>query len=142
VERRNLIGGGFAAGMAAMVAPAGEAAAAQRDGDDTTVARAVDGVRSAIDSLPSAGWQRISQIREQQRTWLRANHKYPEFIEIGVGVWEGLYDWHARYQQPISMTRLADGRYVMSYMFTTFILRPDLDPNYVGPPFDGDGRNR
>jgi hypothetical protein len=139
VERRNLIGGGFAAGMAAMVAP-GEAAAAQRDGDDTTVARAVDGVRNAIDNLPSAGWQRISQIREQQRMWLRANHKYPEFIEIGIGIWEALYDWHVRYQQPISMTRLADGRYVMSFMFTTFILRPDQDVNYVGPAFDGDVR--
>ena len=139
MERRNLIGGGFAAGMAALVVP-GEAAAAQRDGDDTTVARAVDGVRNAIDNLPSAGWQRIGQIREQQRMWLRANHKYPEFIEIGIGIWEALHDWHVRYQQPISMTRLADGRYVMSFMFTTFILRPDQDLNYVGPPFDGDVR--
>lgn len=139
MERRNLIGGGFAAGMAAMVAPA-EAAAAQRDGDDTTVARAVDGVRNAIDNLQAAGWQRIGQIRDQQRMWLRANHKYPEFIEIGIGIWEALYDWHVRYQQPISMTRLADGRYVMSFMFTTFILRPDQDFNYVGPAFDGDVR--
>ena len=30
----------------------------------------------------------------------------------------------------------ADGRYVITFMFTTFLLRPDMPPDYVGPPFD------
>jgi hypothetical protein len=38
------------------------------------------------------------------------------------------------------MTRAADGRYVMSFMFTTFILRPEQGADYIGPGFDGDRR--
>jgi hypothetical protein len=51
-------------------------------------------------------------------------------------VWEALYDWHVRYQQPLNVQRTADGRYVMAFMFTTLILRPDQAPDYIGPPFD------
>jgi hypothetical protein len=140
VERRNLMGGGLAAGFAALVAGGEAEAAAQSDGGGAAVASAVGSVRDAINNLYNGSWGRINQVREQQRIWLRANHKYPDFIELGVNVWDGLYDWHVRYQQPINMTRTADGRYLMAFMFTTFILRPDQDPNYVGPPFDGDRR--
>ena len=140
VERRNLMGGGLAAGFAALVAGGEAEAAAQNDGSGAAVASALGGVQSAIATLYSGAWGRINQIREQQRIWLRANHKYPDFIEVGVNVWDALYDWHVRYQQPINMSRAADGRYLIAFMFTTFILRPDQDPNYVGPPFDGDRR--
>jgi hypothetical protein len=139
VERRNLMGGGLAAGFAALVAGNEAEAAAQSDGSGA-VASAVGTVRDAINTLYSGSWGRVTQVREQQRIWLRANHRYPDFIEIGLNVWDGLYDWHVRYQQPINMTRAADGRYLIAFMFTTFILRPDQDPNYVGPPFDGDRR--
>jgi hypothetical protein len=139
VERRNLVGGGLAAGFAALVA-GGEAEAAEQGDGGAAVASAVTSVRDAVNTLYSGSWGRINQVREQQRIWLRANHKYPDFIEVGVNVWDGLYDWHVRYQQPINMTRAPDGRYLMAFMFTTFILRPDQDANYVGPPFDGDRR--
>ena len=141
VERRNLMGGGLAAGLAALVAGDDAEAAAQRDGGDSLqVSREIDELRQSIEAMNQGPWARIGQIRVQQQIWLRANHKYPDFIEIGINVWDGLHDWHVRYQQPINMTRSADGRYLMAFMFTTFILRPDQDPNYVGPPFDGDRR--
>jgi hypothetical protein len=140
VERRNLMGGGLAAGFAALVAGGDAEAAAQSDGSGAAIASALGGVQSALTALYSGAWGRINQLREQQRIWLRANHKYPDFIEIGVNIWDALYDWHVRYQQPINMTRSADGRYLMSFMFTTFILRPDQDANYIGPPFDNDRR--
>ena len=140
VERRNLVGGGLAAGLAALLTGADNAEAVTQGDADALVAGAVQGVRDAINNLQTGAWGRINLIREQQRIWLRANHKYPDFIEIGINVWDGLYDWHVRYQQPINMTRSQDGRYLMAFTFTTFILRPDQDPNYVGPPFDGDRR--
>lgn len=140
MERRTLVGSGLAAGLAALAAGTEVEAAAQREGSDAAVADAVRGVRDAINNLHARAWTRITQIREQQRIWLRANHKYPDFMEIGIDVWDALHDWHVRYQQPINMTRTADGRYVMAFMFTTFILRPDQSPDYVGPPFDGDRR--
>jgi hypothetical protein len=140
VERRNLMGGGLAAGLAALVAGGEtEAAAAQRD-DSQEVSQEVRQLRLAIETSFTAPWSSISKIREQQGIWLRANHKYPDFIEIGINIWDSLHDWHVRYQQPINMTRSTDGRYLIAFMFTTFVLRPDQDPNYVGPPFDGDRR--
>ena len=60
----------------------------------------------------------------------------PDFIEVGIEVWENVYDWHVRHQQPIGATRTADGRYVMSVMFTTLILRSDQTNNYIGFGFD------
>lgn len=134
MERRNVVGGALAAGFGALMTPV--PAAAAQDGDDALVAGAVNEVRNAIDRLHVGAWGRVNQVREQQRIWLRANHRYPDFIEIGVGVWESLYDWHVRYQQPLNVQRTADGRYVMAFMFTTLILRPDQAPDYLGPPFD------
>jgi hypothetical protein len=147
MERRNLMGGSLAAGLAALVAagdapgasaaPAAAAAAAQqRDCNDEAVADAVQGVQRAVETLHGGAWTVIRKVREQQRIWLRANHRFPDFIEVGIDVWDGLYDWHVRYQQPIGMTRATDGRYVITFMFTTFLLRPDMLPDYVGPPFD------
>jgi hypothetical protein len=38
--------------------------------------------------------------------------------------------------QPIDMARMTDGRYVMVFMFTTIILRPEQMPTSVGLPYD------
>lgn len=138
MERRNLVGAGLAAGIASLVAP-GEEAAAQPD-NAVEVSRAVNELRRLIETNYNSPWTRIAQIREQQRIWMKTTQKYPDFIEIGLSVWEGLYDWHVRFQQPVNMTRLPDGRYAMTFMFTTLILRPEVDANYVGPAFDGDRR--
>jgi hypothetical protein len=147
MERRNLMAGGLAAGITALMTPdtaAGAEAAAQRDSDDETVARAVNGLRDSLDrrleTLQNGAWRRVTQIREQQRLWLRSTQKYPDFIEIGVDVWESLYDWHIRYQQPLNVARMPDGRYAMVFMFTTLLLRSDTSPDFVGVAFDADVR--
>lgn len=140
VERRNLMGGGLVAGIAALVGAEAEAAVPQRDGDSAEISREVSRLRQVIADNFDGPWTTIARVRAQQRIWLRANHKYPDFIEVGMDVWDALYDWHVRFQQPINMTRAADGRYLMSFMFTTFILRPDQDASYLGPGFDGERR--
>jgi hypothetical protein len=134
VQRRTLVGGGVVAGLTALMAP--EAEAAQQRDNSEVVSRAVQELRDTLESHFSGPWLPIARVRQQQRIWLQANHRYPEFIEIGVEIWESLYDWHVRFQQPVNMARTTDGRYVMSYMFTTFILRPDAMANYIGSPFD------
>lgn len=137
MERRNLVGGGLLAGAAALLGEGVPAAAAAQRGDND-----VDAVVSAIDRLKDAVQQRLAvppelrRIRDQQHTYLKSNQKFPDFIEVGIDIWESVHDWHVRHQQPISMTRAADGRYVMTVMFTTLILRPDQAGNYVGFAFD------
>jgi hypothetical protein len=137
VERRNLVGGGFVAGITALVAAATPPEAAAQDAE---VARAANQMRILLERHYDGPWTGVAQIRNQQRIWLRTTQKFPDFIEIGVGIWESLYDWHVRFQQQLNVSRAADGRYVMAFMFTTLILRSDVDPSYVGPPFDNDRR--
>ena len=129
MDRRNLVRGGLVAGMASMVTT--EEAVAQ----DSGIINAIDQVRGLLERQLDAG-PAVGLVRAQQRQWLRTTQKFPDFIEIGMGIWESMIDWHVRFQQPLNVSRAADGRYVMAFFFTTLVLRSDVDPNYVGPAFD------
>ena len=139
LPRRHVISGGLAAGLGGIVA-ANSADAAMADADDERVAKAVDTLRISLerqfDGRDAAIRRGIAKVRQQQREFLKAAQKYPDFLEVGIDIWEGLYDWHVRYQQPLNATRLADGRYVLAFMFTNLILRSDQAADYVGPGFD------
>jgi hypothetical protein len=141
VQRRDLVGGGLVAGLASMMSPAAEAAV---DGEEATQAinRFRETVERQFEQVYSARWRGVSRVREQQRTWIRATRKYPDFIEIGLDVWDNIWDWHVVYQQPLNVTRVADGRYAMSFMFTTLLLRSDVTPDFVGYAFDADSQGR
>ena len=143
VQRRDLVGGGLVAGLASMMAPAAEADVAVDDEQSTTaINRLRETFERQFDQVYSSRWRGVSRVREQQRTWLMSTRKYPDFIEIGIDVWDNIWDWHVVYQQPLSVTRVADGRYAMSFMFTTLLLRSDQKPDFVGYAFDADSQVR
>ena len=143
VQRRDLVGGGLVAGLASMVASATEADAAVDDEQSTTaINRLRETFERQFDQVYSSRWLGVSRVREQQRTWLMSTRKYPDFIEIGIDVWDNIWDWHVVYQQPLNVTRVADGRYAMSFMFTTLLLRSDQKPDFVGYAFDADSQGR
>lgn len=140
MERRQMIGGGLVAGLTSLATPR-ETGAAQ-GGDDRGIAEAIDRVRQMLEAQfqgceigPCA---ELAAIRQQQHAFLRANQKYPDFIEVGVGVWGRVYDWHVRQRQPLVTRRLPDGRYTMAFAFTSLLLRPEQTASYVGFGFDGD----
>jgi hypothetical protein len=142
VQRRDLVGGGLVAGFASMMTSSTEAAAA----DDGSSTQAINQLRETFErqfeQAYTSRWRGVSRVREQQRTWMKATRKYPDFIEIGLDVWDNIWDWHVVYQQPLNVTRVADGRYAMLFMFTTLLLRPDQSPDYVGYAFDADSQGR
>src|SRR5689334_13001547 len=144
VGRREVLGGSLLAGIGGLfVEPApAEPTAAVADDTSEAAASAIDRLRSSVErqSTPSTTSAAIATIRQQQRTYIRSHDKYPDFIEVGLGVFEDVYDWHVRFQQPINATRLADGRYVITFMFTNLILRHDQAIDYVGFGFDNDNR--
>jgi hypothetical protein len=144
VERRELVSGGLVAGLATLIAPRAEAAAAAPESEAS--AAAIDRFRETFErqfeKVYSGKWRGVSRVRQQQRTWIMAARKYPDFIEVGLDVWENVYDWHVAYQQPLNVTRLADGRYTLLFMFTTLLLRPDQNPDFVGYAFDTDAQGR
>ena len=141
VERRAVVGGSLLASRSTLRTPAGAEAAAAADLEG--VSGSIDQLRRAVEtqfaSVYTNKWQGVARVRQQQHTWMRSTQKYPDFIEIGIDVWDNIYDWHVVYQQPVNMTRTSDGRYTMVFMFTTLLLRPDQSADYVGFAFDADG---
>ena len=141
MNRRIAIRSGLLAGLgSAALAQPSEAAAAAAE-SDALVAAALRNIESTLQRQGenrNAHWHIVRRVQEQQRTFLKASHRYPEFIEVGPRAWEALIEWHVREQQALNVTRVADGRYVLSFMFTNVLLRPDLDDNYVSFGFDNE----
>jgi hypothetical protein len=146
VERREMLGGGLLAGLAGAITTASTGAAGDAAVEDTSeaAAGAVDRLRASLEreATPGTVSPSVAAIRQQQRTYIRSHDKYPDFIEVGLGVWEDIYDWHVRYRMPITAARLADGRYVLGFMFTNLILRPDQALDFVGFGFDNEPARR
>lgn len=76
------------------------------------------------------------KIRDAMTLFLRANQKYPDFMDVGYVVFHAMYDWHIRNRVPLTVGRSADGRYGLEFMFTRLVLRPDAVPDFIGLPYD------
>jgi hypothetical protein len=133
MERRQVLGTG-ALGFSALIGATEPAGAAQREDGET--ARAIDRLRELLDQRLDNSFSELRQIRQAQRTFLKANYKFPDFLEIGPGIWDRVYDWHVRHQLASTIDRRPDGRYTIVFMMTTLIMRPELEDNYVGFGFD------
>jgi hypothetical protein len=131
-----VLGGALSALTAVPEAAGGEPAGQDAEGRRLEeVATAVRAVRDEI-ARQYSFWE-ITAVRDQLRTFLRANGKFPDFIETGSDIWQQVYDWHVRYQQPIALGRTAEGRYTILLVATSVVLRPDMSPTFIGIPYDG-----
>jgi hypothetical protein len=145
LTRRSLFAGGLFGGLAGVAKPGPET--------DVTVARGGDQSDSAINALravledirkdlrsqfgcTAAPCPEIDMIRQEQRRFLKGSNKFPDFIDIGIDIWERLVDWHVRYLQRPAISRMSDGRYAMGFGLTTLILRPDMAGTYMGLGYD------
>ena len=79
---------------------------------------------------------RVGQVKGRIETFLKSSGKFPEFCDIGTSVFYDVYEWHVKHQQQINVTRMADQRLMIQFMFTQLILRWENDGNYIGTPFD------
>ena len=103
--------------------------------------RQVQEIVSAINNLGNRigqlqSFAEVSGVRKSQYDYLRANGKFPDFIDIGLDVWAGIYDWHVRMQQPLVLGRDASGHYTMMLAFTTLVLHQEAVPAYISIPYD------
>ena len=138
IDRRQLLS---VAGLLGALAPAGEGAAygeAQvSDRAAADVVTALQKISSAITTVAAqASFDSIAPLRTRQADYLRANGKFPDFIDVSVDAWMAAYDWHVRFQQPLTMGRDATGRYTLMFGFTALVLRPDVAPNFISAPYD------
>jgi len=98
------------------------------------VISALKDLKSAVDNQRL--FTEITPVRDRMVEFLRSQSKFPDFIEVGVAVWMDVYDWHVRHLQPLNVGRDQQGRYTLSFMATTLILRPESNPNFMGPAYD------
>ena len=127
--------GGILGGAEARAEPAAAAPAVQRgdDGNERIVA-AIDRLRDELHA--ERLFPEIAAIRDAQKTFLRVNGKFPDYIDVGSDVWFAVQDWHVRWQQPLAMSRDPLGRYTFVLNQTALVLRPDSLASFVSLPDD------
>jgi len=107
IERRQLLTMG---GLLGALAPGGGEGNAQQMSPQATqdITNAIKDIKTAL----AAEWSfaEIAPVRAQQLSYLKANAKFPDFIDVGSDVWYAVHDWHVRLQQqlvfgPLTATR-------------------------------------
>jgi hypothetical protein len=139
IARRKVMGGSLLAAAGALLMAKPAAGAEQGATGDQKVADAIEALREEFVKSQECSLgpcSAIASIRFQQNVFLKANQKFPDFIDAGFEVWEAVYDWHVRNRQPIVTTRLPDGRHGIVFMFTTIVLRPENTPNFLSLGYD------
>ena len=139
MNRRDML----AAGLLGSLAPEGGGAQDQgevilRDGLknlDTSLDEFKNTVDSGLrgNSMNSGG---VAPVKAEMMKFLKASGKFPEYIDIGTNIFFDVYDWHIRHQQQIQITRLADQRMTIQFMFTQLVLRWENAENYVSAAYD------
>lgn len=140
ITRREMVTGGVLTGALGVQShsPARDSAG-QRDSDDRTASllgEIRDELKRARPNCSANDCPEIERIRAEQRTFLKGRSKFPDYLDLGVEVWDRVCDWHIEHGLPLQVTRMADGRYSMPFFQTFLVLRPDVMNTYIGPGYD------
>jgi hypothetical protein len=138
--RRQIVTRG-GAGALAVAIPASAAATPEQNNDD--VVRELKAFEQIVQRPLSSAFEsntlafgQVPKLRELFTAFLKANQKFPDFCDVGIGVFYDVYDWHVKHQQPLQVGRNPDNRLTIHFMYTTLIVRLDADQLYFGLPFD------
>jgi hypothetical protein len=85
---------------------------------------------------PSTNYGAVGAVRSKIEVYARTSGRFPEYCDIGLSIFHDVYDWHVRYQQQIQISRIADQRMAIQFMFTQLVLRWENEPGYIGTPYD------
>jgi len=139
--RRQIVTHGTIGAFAAAAIPApAEAVPAQDNSDVVAELKRFEQIvqRPLSDAFESntLAFGQVPKLRDLFTSFLKANQKFPDFCDVGMNVFYDIYDWHVKYQQPLQVGRNPDNRLTIHFMFTTLIVKSEMDPNYIGAPFD------
>ena len=143
ISRREVVTAGVLGSLTGSAAAAEASQGAQDDAQTRAVLTRMNSELQRINTTLEQGLRgpaldagQIGRIRERLTTHLRSAGKFPDFMEVGTSVFYDVYDWHVRHAQQIQITRIADQRFAIQFMFTQLIVRWEQDANYLGVPFD------
>lgn len=132
LSRRDLITSG---GALTQLRPAD--AAAQQSQSCPDNGAELNGIRDALREIRhSAASPAVHQVRNRQRVFLKQYERFPDVIDVGIAIWEGMQDWHVENRQEMKISRSPEGRYMMEFMLTRLVLRPDFSDDQVGVAYD------
>ncbi len=144
ISRREVVTAGVLGTLASAATP--ESAAAGQGSDSAAIAARLTNMTSQLDALTTVVQQgllgsslalgRVGQVRERIELYLKTSGKFPEFCDIGTAAFFDIYEWHVKHQQQIQVTRMADQRLMIQFMFTQLILRWENESSYIGIPYD------
>jgi hypothetical protein len=83
VDRRSILNGTLFSGLAALTGEQQSRNSSQDNRDDAEIARAISDLTTTVQHAIQVSPE-LAGIRDQQRTFLKANQKFPDFIEVGV----------------------------------------------------------
>lgn len=129
LSRRELIAGGGAMPMA------GGAAAAQRDADLGGIREDLQGIRAAL-AWNAVVTPTVTELRNRQRQFYKLNQRFPQYIDVGMAVWERMQDWHIAHQRPLNIQAAGDGRFMMEFVMSILVLKYELAENDIGQGYD------
>ncbi|HZR24736.1 MAG TPA: hypothetical protein VFA59_14175 [Vicinamibacterales bacterium] len=129
IARRELLG---TAMLSSVMSGGGTVDVTEKQAGDMIAA--IKDLKTALDNQRL--FNEITRVRERMVEFLRSQGKFPDFIEVGSDLWMDAYDWHVRHLQPLNVGRDLQGRYTLAFMATTLILRPESNPNFMGPAYD------
>jgi hypothetical protein len=130
ITRRELIASGIGATAAAN---AGETVVMQ---DTALLSSMLTELREIRRSVSLEGTMAVGQIREAQRVFFKNTGRFPDFVDVGFAVFQSVVDWLIAVQQPLTINRIADGRYSVEFIGSTVVLRADFSDTYVGQGYD------
>ena len=130
LSRRELIAAGAAVPLAA-----GNAAAAQNERDLKELRQEVGEIRSILTANP-VSTATVKGLRDRQRQFYRVNQRFPECIDVGIGIWEQMQDWHIRNLRPLNIVRGGDGLWQMDFIMTVLVLKHALGENEISQAYD------
>jgi hypothetical protein len=143
VTRRDVMTGGAVGALsAAALGPP-----AQRDGQNNEqTAGVLRDIQKSLDDIHgtlSTGFEsnrvafgHTGRLRDSFTQFMRANFKFPDYVEIGMNVFYDVYDWHIKHNRQLEVSRVLENRMAVRFMFTLLVVRPEQDGNFIGVPYD------
>lgn len=146
MSRREVVAAGVLGTWSTAAAPVPAEAAQSQTPASTAIARGLSNLASELNELnrlvtqgmvaPSLSVGLVGNVKGRIELYLKTSGKFPEFCDVGTSVFFEVYDWHVRHQQQIQITRMADQRMMIQFLFTQLILRWENESNYIGTPYD------
>jgi hypothetical protein len=148
LTRRDVVTGVGALGAVAVAPGSGDAAAdaAAQSAGDPQLAQGLRDIRSQMKDIRDVldvairentlSFGAVSKLRTLFEQFIRASGKFPDYCDIGTGVFYDIYDWHVKHVQPIQITRQQDNRVAIRFMFTTLVVRQEQESSFIGIPYD------